>query len=429
MALMAKMHSEKATDVGGDGDETPRNSGHVPSHSASRPTRAACSRRAVDTSAAVAEGCRAAAKVEVLKSMKTSALTAAAARLREPLDELHGLDGLPREMVRRCAVTIRGQEALARVPEALKREWSTGALQKWTEHAMKADFRDATGARSRRLARKKHGGSPGGKPVSQPPSPAHASSPTSLVAPLNPTKQALDLLEKWIRALRPIVPCGTMQATIINLVHGGEVELPPDPVGSELRRIVPQPNEAKADSTWVVFLEDLEAALDLEKQFSLGSVMHAEIPAEVRRKMRPCSAGAVSRHDRGSETAGKLLMRFPQAFKNIGGGGMRITASEMQPWSAGQMPRSPRTCEVPGPGFYVDRSLQRAICNPANGEFASAGKLRTCCPVNTMSITTRFGEVDICRAGPLGRPSSAPCLKGRASGEPADSTWGRLLTV
>merc|ERR1719258_1031626 len=95
-------------------------------------------------------------------------------------------------------------------------------------------------------------------------------------------------------------------------------------------------------------------------------------------------------------------MSFPQAYRNIGGGGisgtgMRITASRMEPWTMGQMPRSPRTGEVPGPGFYVDRSLQRAITNPNVGEFAPAGKPRTCCALNTVSVVTRFGQVDISR--------------------------------
>ena len=84
--------------------------------------------------------------------------------------------------------------------------------------------------------------------------------------------------------------------------------------------------------------------------------------------------------------ASTAMLSFPNP-------GMRITCSRMEPWAIGQMPRAPQTCEVPGPGFYVDRSLQRAICNPNTGEFAPAGKLRTCCALNTVSVATRFGEI------------------------------------
>lgn len=392
----------------------------------------AVTKKAEAPSAAVAEQCRALAKMQELKASKSSAVSSAVARLMDPLASLDGLQGLPREMVHRCAVIMRGEEASELVPEGFKRQFSTGVLQKWTEQALLLDGSAACRQPRKTLARGHSSGTGTRKALAQSTSPAR----TSSAAALNPTKQALALLETWVSALRPIVPCGTLPSTIAALVHGADAQLPPDPVGAELRRLVPQEHQLGADGTWV-FLKELEAALDLEKQFIRSSVMHAEIPAEIRRR-RPSSASAVSgqpRRDKGSN-GGRLQMSFPQAFKNTGGGGMRITAIKGD-YAMGQMPRAPRTCEVPGPGFYVDKSLQRAVCNPANGEFASAGKLRTCCPVNTMSITTRFGEVDLARVGPLQRPSSAPCLRGgrgsvsdpqrRVSRDMSSTSWGRLL--
>lgn len=353
------------------------------------------------------------------------------AKLREPLDSLEGLEGLGSDMTRKCAVTIRAEEAIALVPEILKREWSEGALQKWSEQAMKEDFLDSTGkARARRLARMR---------AKAPSAATHGKKPQ--VQPGDPTKEAFALLENWVKIMRPLAPMDQLQETIIGLVHGPDAELPglPEPVGAEVRRLVPKPGQLAEGSRWV-FIEELEAALDLENQFNMSCVMHAEIPVEVRRRCRPSSAGAVLNRGRDRDPGGRLPMSFPRAYKNMGGGGMRITASEMQPWSAGQMPRSPRTCEVPGPGFYVDRSLQRAVSNPVNGEFAPAGKPRTCCAVPSLSITSRFGQVDLSRVTTLKRPSSAPCLGGgkgkgadsrtRANGHAAsDTRWGRLLTV
>jgi hypothetical protein len=78
------------------------------------------------------ERCREVARAEVAKSLKASAFSAAAEKLREPLANLDGLQGLPPELLRRCAVTMRGREALKLVPEALQNEWSEGALKKWT---------------------------------------------------------------------------------------------------------------------------------------------------------------------------------------------------------------------------------------------------------------------------------------------------------
>lgn len=228
-----------------------------------------------------------------------------------------------------------------------------------------------------------------------------------------------------------------LQRTIMGLVHGAEAALPPDPVGAELKRIVPKPDELGSHRTWG-FLEELGACLELEHQYDLSSVIHAEIPAQYRTtqvRRRPASASVATRArpERSLTAFGKIDMTFPQAFKDVGGGGMRITCSRMEPWAIGQMPRAPQTCEVPGPGFYVDRSLQRAICNPNTGEFAPAGKLRTCCALNTVSVATRFGEIDESRPTSaaqrrLGRPASAPCLggvKGRLNSK--ESTWEKLL--
>jgi len=269
-------------------------------------------------------------------------------------------------------------------------------------------------------------------PIKRPRKKTHKGIHKSVALPVNATKDAFSLLENWVRALRKITPCGTLQRAIIALVHGADAELPPDPVGAELRRIVPQPDELEA-APWI-FLDELLAALDLEKEFILSSVMHARIPSEVRR--RPSSASAVV-HRSSERTPGQT---FPKAFKNDGGGGMRITCASMQPWSAGQMPRSPRAGEVPGPGFYNARLLTRTLTNPLDGEFPSVGKARTCCPVNTLSVTTRFsGQIDTSRPSSaasrqaLQRQSSSPGL-GRGemmmSQEGAtESVWEKLLTA
>jgi hypothetical protein len=70
---------------------------------------------------------------------KAWAFSGAVAKLREPLAHLDGLDGLPPSLIRRCQVTMRGEEAKQLVPEPLRHEWSSGALEKWTAHFMMED--------------------------------------------------------------------------------------------------------------------------------------------------------------------------------------------------------------------------------------------------------------------------------------------------
>merc|ERR1719160_1209850 len=104
-------------------------------------------------------------------------------------------------MIRKCAVTIRAEEAVELVPSILQRDWSEGALKKWKEQAMKEDLLDSSSAgkaRARRLARMRakapSAGAAGKKPTAQSRSPAHSSP----VQPLDPTKDAFELLENWV---------------------------------------------------------------------------------------------------------------------------------------------------------------------------------------------------------------------------------------
>jgi hypothetical protein len=353
-------------------------------------------------------------------------LSGALSKLGEPLANLDMLKGLPPELIRRCQVTVRGQEALELVPEALRREWSDGAVQKWIALALKTDHRE----------------SPAATKSTRPHARQRAKRAPDLGHHSRINTEAFALLLCWIRAMRPMVPSdNALQETIIDLVHGSDADLPPDPVGAALRQIVPRLDEIESGRKWALF-EELGATMDLEKQYCLRSqygIGEADLlefhdvdtatPLEVRRR-RPLSASAV----RGgtSNSSGKIDMSFPQAYRNIGGGGisgtgMRITASRMEPWTMGQMPRTPRTGEVPGPGFYHDRSLQRAIKNPNNGEFCSVGKLRTCCSLNSVSVTTRFGQADLTRLPSatrrrkLCRPDSAPSIGRTAAGQ--DRIW------
>lgn len=412
-----------------DGDLTPKSSSFVGSPVASRAGSKGASRPASAVSrpvsaspvVSVAERCRAAAAVEVLKASKVDALSGAIAALREPLASLDGLEGLPPHLVRRCQVTMRGEESLKLVPDSLRHEWSTGALDQWKERAMKG-FCPASSsshkARARREARRQRPRVPsGGRSTATSSRKSTRESFSSVdgksVAEFsNPADAAFALLENMVRALRPIAPCGTLQRTIVDLVHGVDVGLPPSPVVAELRRVVPRPGELEGNARWVL-LEEILASLDLERQFDMTSVMHAEIPEAIEVCRRPASASAIVRPTKSRNEGG---MTFPQAFKGKGDQKMRITAGSCAPWAVGQAPRSPRTGEVPGPGFYQERSLQRSVCNPRSGEFASVGKPRTRCPVNTLSVASRFGYVDTSRPSsatsrrPLRRPASAPGL-------------------
>jgi len=137
------------------------------------------------------ERCQEVAHGEVIKASKASNLQDANALLQKPLVTLAGLRGLPPSLIHRCQVTMRGQEALQRVPMPLRREWSAKTLDAWTAQALQTHESHAVCAdsgpnlpRGMRIKAMdvditKHRG-------------AH------------PTEEAFALLEKWVSAMRAV---------------------------------------------------------------------------------------------------------------------------------------------------------------------------------------------------------------------------------
>mmetsp|Transcript_128825 Transcript_128825/g.227963 ORF Transcript_128825/g.227963 Transcript_128825/m.227963 type:complete len:251 (-) Transcript_128825:54-806(-) len=171
------------------------------------------------------------------------------------------------------------------------------------------------------------------------------------------------------------------------------------------------------------FLEDLIYALELEEGFDVRSIMHKDFPEhfEIDKMLQRCKrpASAVPSSSSG--------YTFGRAFS----GRNRVTASKCESWTIGQAPRSPRV-DVPGPGFYCDRSLQRAVCSPNAGEFVSAGMPRTKCSSVMNSCSGRFGcHQDLYvpnkrRPAARRRPASAPSgMHSSASAPSLSSKAGR----
>lgn len=76
---------------------------------------------------------------------------------------------------------------------------------------------------------------------------------------------AFDLLDKWVRAMRPLAPCGTLPAILAELVHGNDAELPEDPLVADfLKRLVPDPDALVAAGGRWRYLEDILEVAVLE---------------------------------------------------------------------------------------------------------------------------------------------------------------------
>lgn len=385
--------------------------------------------------------CRAVAEAEVFRVSKATALSNAMGILRKPLPSMEHLQGLPPDLVRRCQVTTRVEEALSMVPEALRQEWKENTLDDWIsvvlhdssvcggvvrDDAVKGDKTRNTRRAADRLTCltpeiRQHSSSPcllpRGALELAPERPgvelAGMGAPGEGKDVKSPTEAAYALLERWVRGMRSVAPCGTLARYIAEIVHGENPVLPPDPIGQEMKRIVPTMNvlEPAPSRRGCTFLEEFIEALKLEEGFDVCSVMHKDFPEHFERDQmlqrckRPASAVP-------SSSSGNKSHTFAKAFS----GPNRVTARVFESWTAGQAPRSPRV-DVPGPGFYCDRSLQRAVSCPKAGEFMSCGMPRTKCSSVMNSCSGRFGSQDLyvakrqrpgLRAAAKKRPSSAP---------------------
>lgn len=185
---------------------------------------------------------------------------------------------------------------------------------------------------------------------------------------------ALRVAEKWIVAIRPVVPEEYWAEAVAHLAHGdlSAKVLPEGPLRDALQRIVPHTRRAAIEG-WE-FMDSLIEALELEDQMDKKSVINAAGPHPTIRLTRACGSQPKVWRE-GPVSSG--MARFGKQTD-----GFRATATGFG-----------NVAWVPGPGHYDPASfdLPLAITRPHRGEFPSVGRRRAVC--TTMSLYHRIREL------------------------------------
>lgn len=197
---------------------------------------------------------------------------------------------------------------------------------------------------------------------------------------------ALRVVERWMRSLlRSHVPRARLPELVAELVHGPDAELPTEPLGRALRRLVPQPHVA-AESGWE-FVDSLLEIIDCEKKFDRTLAVFSPAPDRSQRLALCC--GRTPRvlpvgKSSGSFGGSTLLPRGGSRATTsvLGRGDQASTFMALRPAAA------VRPHEVPGPAEYVLKLS--GIGASRRAEFAPVGRARPVCMVSSLSQQERF---------------------------------------
>lgn len=362
----------------------------------------------------VPERCRDAARVEVLRASSAARLRDLVADLKKPGLALEGLRGYgPPELARRCSLAVRLSELLRDVPEPLRSEWGSRPLEEWerlcgslgskgrrpvtsssaTELAAGTDRRPvsapAMGETRPRLQPSSTSTTPTGAAVGALSAsiglgPAGAARQAGTLAPLTPTGSAgalarraaavgssapldaqrqaspactaaFDLLDKWVRAMRPLAPCGTLPSVLAELVHGTDAELPEDPpVADCLKRLVPHPDALVAAGGRWRYLEDILDVAKLEDQ------LRPE-PSMLAARRSPFNEGVKERRSRRSPSPSSRNRSAPP-------GSGSLVAAASSSGASGEWSRHPLL--IP-PGRLREVGVTRPVRRATNSNSAS----------------------------------------------------------
>jgi len=193
---------------------------------------------------------------------------------------------------------------------------------------------------------------------------------------------ALRVVEQWCRLVQGKAKCSEPQLapTICDLVHGGKMELPPEPLRSALLRVVPKDAEERWD-----FIEELKEIFEIEGKFDRSSMIHTAPGIGGRGKLsikcgRPPPVWEFETKPRS--TFGRVPVQKERVTTVL-------CDRNMMNWA--HMP-VPRSSGVPGPGSYTEKVCEGMIC-PKRAEFACFGKPRAQCLVSLLSQRPRMSHI------------------------------------
>jgi len=229
-------------------------------------------------------------------------------------------------------------------------------------------------------------------------------------------------LGRWVRVLRPFASGPGLAVLISRIVHedftrtffpdsspggrgksskspmGEAMEIIPgsdDYLGEAFRTLAPMPDAVLADS-WI-FVEDLEAALNLETAFSTNPD-HPLRPKS--RQVQTISRTTSSTSSRPRSVGGPLRTMSPKGCSGL------LRRSGAFPWSDFQMDNGFRQTTMtnfshkqlrkyPGPDTYGDVATTFTAPQRASwGRFPRAGDRRTLCTCTPLSTMSRYFEAE-----------------------------------